>query len=150
VHRSRHRSLSSQERLSLLVPLRSLCPTLRHRRLTRTRRDRSRYPGQISRLMLSTIRRPAPMRVIDGTAHQRVNSADFVRQCRRHGAARRASPPATSPASASSQRRRERQKSRASGSSPAGRRGRVPCSRRRAGAAELVNERTPPTGCCRF
>jgi len=38
VHQSRLPSLSSQERPSLQVLLRSPHPTLRHRRLTRTRR----------------------------------------------------------------------------------------------------------------
>ena len=40
--------LSSQERPSLQAPLRSHHSTLRHRRLTRTRRDRSRYPGPMA------------------------------------------------------------------------------------------------------
>jgi len=51
--------LSSQAHLSLQAPLRSRRPTLRRRRLTRTRRDRSRYPGRISRPMWSTTRRRA-------------------------------------------------------------------------------------------
>jgi len=48
-HQSRRPLLSSQAHLSLQAPLRSRHATLRHHRLTRTRRDRSRYPGQISR-----------------------------------------------------------------------------------------------------
>jgi len=54
--------LSNRARLSLQAPLRGLHPTLRHRRLTRTRRVRSRYPGQISRPMWSTTRRRAATR----------------------------------------------------------------------------------------
>jgi hypothetical protein len=49
VHQFRRPLLSSQEHPSLQAPLRSRHPTLRHRRLTRTRRDQSRYPGQMSR-----------------------------------------------------------------------------------------------------
>jgi len=51
--------LSSQEPQSLQAPLRSRRPTLRRRRLTRTRPDRSRYPGQMSRRWLTTRRRAA-------------------------------------------------------------------------------------------
>jgi hypothetical protein len=50
-HQQNRPSLSNRARLSLQAPLRSRHPTRRHRRLTRTRRDRSRYPGQISRPM---------------------------------------------------------------------------------------------------
>ena len=56
VHQFRRPLLSSQERPSLQAPLRSRHPTLRHRRLTRTRRARSRYHGQRSR-QWSTTRR---------------------------------------------------------------------------------------------
>ena len=49
VHQFRRPLLSSQERPSLQAPLRSRRPILRHRRPTRSRRDRSRYPGQMSR-----------------------------------------------------------------------------------------------------
>jgi len=59
VHQFRRPLLSSQERPSLQAPLRSRHPTLRHRRLTRTRRDRSRYPGQMSHRWLTTRRRAA-------------------------------------------------------------------------------------------
>jgi len=57
VHVFRRPLLSSRERPSLQAPLRSRHPTLRHRRLTRTRRDRSRYPGQMSHRWLTTRRR---------------------------------------------------------------------------------------------
>jgi hypothetical protein len=49
VHQFRRPLLSSPERPSLQAPLRSRHLTLRHRRLSRSRRDRSRYPGQMSR-----------------------------------------------------------------------------------------------------
>jgi hypothetical protein len=62
VHQFRRPLLSSQERPSLQAPLRSRHPTLRHRRLTRTRRDRSRYPGQMSHRWLTTRRRTATPR----------------------------------------------------------------------------------------
>jgi hypothetical protein len=45
-HQSQRPLLSSQERPSLQAPLRSRHPTRRHRRLTRIRRDRSRYPAR--------------------------------------------------------------------------------------------------------
>jgi hypothetical protein len=66
VHQFRRPLLSSQERPSLQAPLRSRHPTLRHRRLTRTRRDRSRYPGQMSRRWLTTRRRAATPRNLRG------------------------------------------------------------------------------------
>jgi hypothetical protein len=49
VHQFRRPLLSRQGRPSLQAPLRSRHPTLPRRRLTRTRRDRSRYPDRISR-----------------------------------------------------------------------------------------------------
>ena len=66
VHQFRRPLLSSQERPSLQAPLRSRHPTLRHRRLMRTRRDRSRYPGQMSRRWLTTRRRAATPRDLRG------------------------------------------------------------------------------------
>jgi hypothetical protein len=66
VHQFRRPLLSSQERPSLQAPLRSRHPTLRHRRLTRTRRDRSRYPGQMSHRWLTTRRRAATPRNLRG------------------------------------------------------------------------------------
>ena len=51
VHQFRRPLLSSQERPSLQAPLRSRHPTQRYRRLTRTHRDRSRYPGPMSHRM---------------------------------------------------------------------------------------------------
>jgi hypothetical protein len=49
VHQFRRPLLSSRERQSLRVPLRSRSQTLRHRRLTRSHHHRFRYPGQTSR-----------------------------------------------------------------------------------------------------
>ena len=66
VHQFRRPLLSSQEHPSLQAPLRSRHPTLRHRRLTRTRLDRSRYPGQMSRRWLTTRRRAATPRNLRG------------------------------------------------------------------------------------
>jgi hypothetical protein len=57
--------LSSQGRPHPQVLRRRLCPILQHRGLTRTHHGRSRYLGQISRLMSSTTRRRAPMRRSD-------------------------------------------------------------------------------------
>jgi hypothetical protein len=62
VHQFRRPLLSSQERPSLQVSLRSRHPTRRRRGLTRTRLDRSRYPGQMSRRWLTTRRRAATPR----------------------------------------------------------------------------------------
>ena len=61
VHQFRRPLLSSLERLSLQAPLHSRHPTLRHRGLTRTLRDRSRYPGQRSRQWSTTRRRLATL-----------------------------------------------------------------------------------------
>jgi hypothetical protein len=66
VHQFRRPLLSSLERPSLQAPLRSRHPTLRHRRLTRTRRDRSRYPDQMSHRWLTTRRRAATPRSDQG------------------------------------------------------------------------------------
>jgi hypothetical protein len=66
VHQFRRPLLRSQERLSLQAPCRSRHPTLWHCRLTRTRRDRSRYPGQMSRRWLTTRRRAATPRNLRG------------------------------------------------------------------------------------
>jgi hypothetical protein len=60
VHQCRRLLLSSQERPSLQAPLRRHHLTLRHRRLTRSRRDRSRYPGEMSRWSAT---RPQPQGV---------------------------------------------------------------------------------------
>jgi hypothetical protein len=49
VHQVRRPLLSSRERPSLQAPLRRHHLSLRHRGLTRSRRGRSRYPGQSSR-----------------------------------------------------------------------------------------------------
>jgi hypothetical protein len=54
--------LSSQERPSLQALLRSRHPTLRHRRLSRTRHARSRYPGQMSHRWSTTRHRAARRR----------------------------------------------------------------------------------------
>ena len=62
VHQFRRPWLSNRVRPSLPAPLRSRHPTQRHRPLTRTRRDRSRYRGQMSHRRLTTLRRAATPR----------------------------------------------------------------------------------------
>ena len=66
LHQFRCPLLSSQERLSLQAPLRGRHRTRRHRGPTRSRRDRSRYPGQMSRRWLTTRRRAATPRNLRG------------------------------------------------------------------------------------
>jgi hypothetical protein len=62
VHQCRCLLLSSQERPSLQAPLRRCHLTLRHRRLTRSRRDRSRYPGQRNRQWSTTRHRAVTLK----------------------------------------------------------------------------------------
>ena len=66
LHQFRCRLLSSQERLSLQAPLRGRHRTRRHRGPTRSRRDRSRYLGRMSRRWLTTRRRAATPRNLRG------------------------------------------------------------------------------------
>jgi hypothetical protein len=62
VHQFQHPLRSSRGRPSLPALLRSRHRTLRHHRPTRTRRNRSRYPGQMSRRRSTTRRRVATSR----------------------------------------------------------------------------------------
>jgi hypothetical protein len=66
VHQFRRPLLSSREHPSLPALLRSRHPTQRHRRLTRTHRGRSQYPGQMSRRWSTTRRRAATPRNLRG------------------------------------------------------------------------------------